>query len=223
MADYKPSEPVTVLTDGILALLGLIFGIILLYYYIKNSESRKKDSLMWIGTFFSVALFAFFGAMAHGVTSIALEEIFWPPTMIFGGITFVFLVAGVIIYKKEEITSLLIIPVILVVLYLILCVLLNWAFIIWVILLLICSLVIFIYAFKAKRDGKELAPYLIYGLIIILIGGVVQAIGGIIGYQTYFGPNKLYLFKPHNDIFHVIAIIALFVFFMGFKKELISS
>ena len=216
-------EPVTVVTDGILAILGFIFGIILLYYYIKDKESRKKDSLMWIGTFFSVALFAFFGAVSHGVTSIALGDLFWPPTMIFGGITFVFLLAGVIIYQKEEISIILIIPVILVVLYLILCVLLNWAFLVWVILLLICSIIIFFYAFKAKRDGKELAPYLIYGLIIILIGGVIQAIGGIIGYQTYFGPNNEYLFKPHNDIFHVIAMIALFVFFIGFKKELISS
>ena len=216
-------EPVTVVTDGILAILGFIFGIILLYYYIKDKESRKKDSLMWIGTFFSVALFAFFGAVSHGVTSIALGDLFWPPTMIFGGITFVFLLAGVIIYQKEEISIILIIPVILVVLYLILCVLLNWAFLVWVILLLICSIIIFFYAFKAKRDGKELAPYLIYGLIIILIGGVIQAIGGIIGYQTYFGPNNEYLFKPHNDIFHVIAMIALFVFFIGFKKELKSS
>lgn len=212
-------EPVTVITDGLVAVLGLIFGTILLYYYIKNKDSRKKDSLMWIGTFFSVALFAFFGAIAHGVTSIALEELFWPPTMIFGGLTFVFLLAGVIIYQKEEITSLLVIPVILVVLYLILCVLLNWVFLVWVILLLICSFFVFFYAFKAKRDGKELAPYMIYGLIIILIGGVVQAIGGIIGYQTYFGPNNVYLFRPHNDIFHVIAMVALFVLFTGFRKE----
>ena len=86
---------------------------------------------MWIGGFFSIALFTFFAALSHGVTSIALEDIFWPPTMIFGGITFIFFVAGVIIYQKEEVTSLIIIPVILVIIYLIMCVLLSWSFLVW--------------------------------------------------------------------------------------------
>jgi hypothetical protein len=80
---------------------------------------------------------------------------------------------------------------------------------------------IYLYAFKAKNDGKELAPYLIRGLTIIIIAGVIQAIGGIIGYQTYFGPDDQYLFTPHNDIFHVIAMIGLYVFFKGFKKDLV--
>jgi hypothetical protein len=115
----------------------------------------------------------------------------------------------------------LIVPVILVIIYLILAVLLNWIFLLWVVLLLICSVIIFFYAFKAKKKGKELARYIIYGLILILIGGVVQAIGGFIGYGTMFGPNNEYLFSPHNDIFHVIAAIGLIVFFKGIKKEFI--
>lgn len=213
-------EPVTIITDGLSAILGLVIGIYLLYYYFKHEDKRKKETLMWIGAFFSIALFALFGAISHGVTSIALGDIFWPPTMIFGGITFIFFVAGVIIYQKEEITSLIIIPVILVIVYLIMCVLLNWSFIIWVLLLLICSVIIFFYAFKAKREGKVLAPYLIYGIIIVIISGVVYAVGSMIGYQTMFGPNNEYLFKPHNDIFHTIAMIGMCVFFWGFRKEL---
>jgi hypothetical protein len=60
---------------------------------------------------------------------------------------------------------------------------------------------------------------LIRGLTIILISGIIQAIGGLIGYQIYFGPNNQYLFTPHNDIFHIIAMIGLYVFFIGFRKE----
>lgn len=33
MSDYKPIEPVTFATDMILAIQGLVFGIILLYYW----------------------------------------------------------------------------------------------------------------------------------------------------------------------------------------------
>jgi hypothetical protein len=222
MSDYKPIEPVTFATDMILAIQGLVFGSMLLYFYLKNKDKRSLYSLMWIGGFFSVMLFAFFGALSHGTDSIRLADIFWPPTMIFGGISFIFFVAGVIIYQKvSNYKILLIIPIVLVIIYLIVGFLINWPFIIWVILLIICSVFIYLYAFKAKNDGKELAPYLIRGLTIIIIAGVIQAIGGIIGYQTYFGPDDQYLFTPHNDIFHVIAMIGLYVFFKGFKKDLV--
>ena len=222
MSDYKPVEPVTFATDMILAIQGLIFGFILLYYWKKNDDKRNLYSLMWIGGFFSVMLFAFFGALSHGTDSMRLADIFWPPTMIFGGISFIFFVAGVIIYQKvSNYKTVLIIPIVLVIIYLIIGFLVNWPFILWVILLVVCSVFIYLYAFKAKNDGKELAPYLIRGLTIIIIAGVIQAIGGIIGYQTHFGPDDQYLFTPHNDIFHVIAMIGLYIFFKGFKKDLV--
>ena len=222
MSDYKPVEPVTFATDMLLAILGLVFGSILLYYYLKNEDRRKLYSLMWVGGFYSVMFFAFFGAISHGTDLIKLADIFWPPTMIFGGISFIFFVAGVLIYQKETgYLKLLIIPIILVIFYLIIGFLINWPFIIWVILLIVCSILIYLYAFRAKNEDKELAPYIIKGLTIIIISGIIQAIGGIIGYQTYFGPNDQYLFTPHNDIFHVIAMIGLYVFFKGFKKDLV--
>ncbi|TFG08901.1 MAG: hypothetical protein EU539_01145 [Promethearchaeota archaeon] len=218
-SDLKPIEPVTVITDLMLAIEGLVFGALLLYFWIKNEDQRQTHDLMWIGTYFSIMIFAFFGALAHGTDSKTIEALVWPPTMIFGGITFIFLVAGVIIYQKEsDYAKLLIIPIVLFIIYLILIIILNWPFILWVLLLIVCSIIIYIYAFKAKSDGKALAPYLINGLTIIIIAGVVQAIGGIIGYQTYFGPNNEYLFTPHNDIFHVIAMIGMYVFYRGFRK-----
>ena len=141
--------------------------------------------------------------------------------MIFGGISFIFFVTGIIIYQKEtDYLKLLIIPIILVIFYLIIGFLINWPFIIWVILLIVCSILIYLYAFRAKNEDKEIAPYIIKGLTIIIISGIIQAIGGIIGYQTYFGPNDQYLFTPHNDIFHIIAMIGLSIFFKGFKKDI---
>mgnify|MGYP006279428495 CR=1 FL=1 len=219
--DYKPMEPVTLITDLLLAVFGFLFAIFLLKYRKNVSQDKKVYGLMWVLSYLSIGLFALFGALAHGFTSITLQDIVWPPTMIFGGISFIFFAAGVIIYQKErDYRGLLMIPVALVVGYLIFGLLLGWPFLLWVILLLICSVIIFFFAFRAKKEEKMVAPYIIKGLTIIIISGIIQAIGGIIGYQTMFGPNNEFLFTPHNDIFHIIALIGLIVFFQGFKADL---
>ena len=219
---YKNIEPITFGTDLALTIQGTIFGLLLIFYLSKNKERRTLPNFMWICGFFSVALFALFGALSHGTNLIALEDVFWPPTMIFGGVAFIFFVTGVIIYQKESNYGvLLLIPIFLVILYFIIGFLINWPFLLWVFLLLICSVIIFIYAFRAKRQQKIAGKYLIWGLIIILISGVVQAIGGIIGYQTYFGPSNEFLFTPHNDIFHIVAMIGLTYFFIGFRKDIL--
>ncbi len=219
--DYKPMEPVTIVTDGILAIMGFLFAALLLYYWFKIEGERPRTTLMWIGSLISTALFAMFGALSHGMTSITIGDILWIPTYIFGGVAFIFLVTGVMIYEREEnYEKLITIPVVLVVIYLILGILLNWMFLLWVFLLVICAVVILFFSFKARKDGKELANYLILGLIIIIIAGVVQAIGGMLGLSTTFGPSNEFLFSPHNDIFHIIAIFGVIVLFIGFKKEL---
>lgn len=221
MNGIKPAEPTTLATDLSLAILGLVFGMIIVFYYIKKKEKRTITLLMWILSFFSITLFALFGAISHGTTSVTLSDIMWQPTMIFGGISFVFFASGTIIYQKEEdYLKDLILPVLLVIGYLIIGFIINWPFLLWVFLLLICSVIIFFYSFKARKKGKKLANYLIIGLIIILISGVIQAIGGIIGFEMMYGPNEEYLFQPHNDIFHLIAMVGLTVFFIGILKEI---
>lgn len=219
----KQAEPTTLATDLLLAIEGFFFAGLLLYLWIKNEDQKKTDSLsqvMWIGGLLSIGLFALFGAISHGTFSKVLSDILWPFTMIFGGVSFVFFVAGVIIYQKEsDYLLLLLIPVILVVIYLILGFIIDWPFLLWVILLIICSIIIYIFSFKAKQEGKGLALYLIVGLTIVLIAGVVQAIGGIIGFTMEYGANNEFLFQPHNDIFHIIAMVGLAIFFWGFWKQ----
>jgi hypothetical protein len=33
-------------------------------------------------------------------------------------------------------------------------------------------------------------------------------------------PDNQYLFTPHNEIFHVIAMVGFYVFFKGFKEDI---
>ncbi|MBD3341965.1 MAG: hypothetical protein GF353_22890 [Candidatus Lokiarchaeota archaeon] len=221
MSELKPVEPVTLVTDLILAIEGFLFALFLIFYWTKKVNKKDKPTLMWIGGFLSVGFFALFGALSHGTEYVMISEILWPPTMVFGGISFIFFVAGTMIYQKEEnYGKMLLIPVVLVLIYLIVGFLINWPFFIWVLLLLVCSVLIYFYAFKAKKENKLLSRYLFWGLTIIIIAGIVQGIGGIIGYRTYFGPNNQYLFTPHNDIFHIIAMVGLLIFFVGFRREL---
>ncbi|TFG00051.1 MAG: hypothetical protein EU541_03420 [Promethearchaeota archaeon] len=219
----KQAEPTTLITDLLLAIEGFLFAIILLYLWFKNKDKKKTDSLsvlMWIGGFISIGLFSLFGAIAHGTFSQPLSDIVWPFTMIFGGICFIFILTGVIIYQKEtDFLLLLLMPLVLVIIYFILGFITNWPFLLWVILLIICSVIIYIFSFKAKQEGKGLAIYLIVALTVILISGVVQAIGGIIGFTIDYGTNNEFLFQPHNDIFHIIAMVGLAIFFLGFWKQ----
>lgn len=215
-------EPVTLATDLILAIQGFAFGLYLLLLLRKKRKTDDITTLMWIGGFFSIGLFALFGALSHGTTSVILGELLWPPTMIFGGISFIFIVTGSIIYQKEtNYAKFIVIPVILVIGYFILGFVTGWPFLLWVILLLICSVIIYYFAYEAKKEKKLLAKYLIIGLTVVIIAGLVQGIGGFIGYRAMIGPNNEYLFQPHNDIFHIIAMVGLSIFFIGFRKEIL--
>lgn len=223
LPEPKLAEPVTLITDALLAIQGFLFAFVLLYFLLKNKEKTEVNSLvsiMWIGGFISIALFALFGAISHGTTSQSLSDILWPFTMIFGGVCFIFIVIGIIIYQKEtDYAKLLLIPVIAVIVYFIIGFLFDWQFLIWVVLLVFCSIIIYIFAFKAKQEDKGLARYIIIGLTIVLIAGVVQGVGGVIGFRTTFGAYNQFLFQPHNDIFHIIAMIGLVIFFWGFIKQ----
>lgn len=219
----KQAEPTTLATDLLLAVQGFLFAAILVYFWFKKKDKKRKDSLsqlMWIGGFISIGLFALFGAISHGTFSKPLSDILWPFTMIFGGICFIFIVAGIIIYQKEtDFFLLLLIPVVLVLIYFIVGSISGWPFIVWGILLIFCSIIIYFFSFRAKKEGKGLALYMITGLTVILISGVVQIIGGVIGFEIIYGENNEFLFQPHNDIFHIIAMVGLFIFFLGFWKQ----
>jgi MFS family permease len=219
----KQAEPTTLATDLLLALQAFLFAAILVYLLAKNDDKKRMDSLtqlMWIGGFISIGLFALFGAISHGTFSKPLSDLLWPFTMIFGGICFIFIVAGIIIYQKEtDFFLLLLIPLILVVIYFIVGFISGWPFIVWGILLIFCSIIIYFFSFRAKQEGKGLGIYMIIGLTVILISGIVQIIGGIIGFTLDYGINNEFLFQPHNDIFHIIAMIGLAIFFLGFWKQ----
>ena len=87
ITDFKPSDPVTVVTDVLLFLEGMLFAVAL-FFHQKGRNHQSIQMWCWIGTFSCIGLFALFGALAHGTHSLALEDVLWPPTVIFGGLSF---------------------------------------------------------------------------------------------------------------------------------------
>ena len=51
------------------------------------------------------------------------------------------------------------------------------------------------------------------------MAGAIQAVGSIMRLEYYYGPDPQFVFKPHNDIFHIIAAIGIAKIFSGLKRE----
>lgn len=223
LLDIVPSEPITSITDIMLVIEALIF--IYLIQKRKNpTESHKRHLAFWILSYATIATFALLGAISHFMRDSELQDIFWPPTMIFGGISFIFVVSALMFEKDEKPNAiLLMVLVILVIGYIIIAYLFEWKFIIWVGMLGICSVFIYVLGIILLKDGNQIGKYAIIGISIMILAGVFQALGAMLFYTN--NPDGFPLndpvtavFKPHNDGFHFIAAIGLFIFYLGIKK-----
>jgi Family of unknown function (DUF6962) len=212
----QPQDPTTFITDLILTIESLFFGFMILRLW--KQKNTSKEILIWIGTFLSISVFSLCGAISHGTKYVETADLFWPPTMIFGGLAFFFFNIGAILYvQKEEVKKHLILPIIFLVIYLIALPLLNWMFGIFVGYQLLCSILIYKYTIPVK-ENLDLCPSLIKGLSILLFAGGIQAIGSLLGLEFLYGSNSQFIFKPHNDVFHLIAAVGLFVIFKGLQN-----
>ena len=235
MYQIKSSEPVTLVTDGILFLVGLIISIILLKYYFeirkkKSKNNRENDIFLWALTYFCLSIFALGGTVHHGTIYISVQNIFRPITVIFGGFTLFFFVNRVIIqiYKIKENKTMklwILISSAILIIYLILIIIFNWLFAIFGVYLLLVSFFTLMGLRKKIRNipenqgNIELERSIRKFINILLIAALIQTIGSIIVWEYYPIINGVqYLIKPHNDIFHVIAIYPMVMLLKSIKS-----
>jgi hypothetical protein len=217
----KATEPVTLITDLLLFFQGLIYGILLLMRAKKKAQTAQNP-LFWILTFLSIGIFALCGAISHGTPSVAVADLFWPPTVIFGGLAFFFFnIAVMIMQQPRPLTQVLRFPLILLVIYIVGLILADWAFILFVAYQLVCSVIIFILSARTQNEHiKPTIRQINFGLVVLLIAGGVQAVGSILGWRYYFGDDAQYLFQPHNDIFHIIAMYGVYLIYRAVVQAL---
>jgi hypothetical protein len=213
----QPQDPTTFVTDMLLFLQNAGFAI---YLLVKTPRGEKRQaSIVWICTFLSIGIFAFCGAISHWTKYVAVSDVMWPPTMIFGGLAFFFFNVGVLmhIFGKNS-RKHLVLPGLFLVIYLIIIPILDWLFILFVTYQLLCSIMIFLYAIPRQKADPFLKSC-VTGLIILLVAGVIQALGSMLGLKFLYGNAEQFIFKPHNDVFHIIAMIGLTIIFQGLRKN----
>lgn len=227
-SEIVPIQPITSVTDILLT----IEAAILIYFIIskaKKAQITDTSIKLWVGGYGCIMMFAILGAISHFLSDSRLVDIFWPPTMIFGGLSFVCVVSALIFHVKPDNNKpLLLLPIFMVIIYIIFAVIYEWQFIIWVGLLGICSILIYVLGIILHRKGHPISKFVLLGNTVILLSGIFQAIGGMFFYPEGqegipLNSNGTAIFKPHNDGFHIIAGIGLFLFYLGIRNAFFND
>lgn len=203
------SEPMTVATDYLLAILGLGWGIALWRHGARSGQWAPR---LWAGCFLVMALGAALGGSAHGFAHSlepeALEGI-WRATIISLGAAGYLLLAGATTATLGGLPG----RVVLGLGGLKLGVYVAWTArhheFYWVILEYGSSMLV-VAALMAWRLARPSGPdriaarWALSGILLSVVGAVVQATG--------LAPHPHF---NHNDLYHVIQMVALWAFFRG--------
>lgn len=198
-------EPMTLATDYMLAALGVYWGVDLL-------RRGGKPARLWAYAFFAMAAGAFFGGTAHGFVEwfdASQHAVIWKATTYSIGLASFFLLtatgAGVLPCKVSR--------VVMVVAALKLAVYLWWMSthdeFVYVIsdygpsmlAVLACHL------WAWRRRGVEWAKWIVLGVLVSFAGAGVQ----MSGFALHHHFN-------HNDLYHVIQMVGLWLFWRGARE-----
>ncbi|WP_371805218.1 DUF6962 family protein [Candidatus Lokiarchaeum ossiferum] len=222
-SELVPIQPITSVTD-ILLTLEAVFLIYLIVSKAKKANIFDASLKLWVGGYGCIVMFAILGAISHFLSDGFLVAIFWPPTMIFGGLSFVCVVSALIFHVKPDNNKLLLLlPIFMVIIYVIIAIIYEWKFIIWVGLLGICSILIYFMGFLLYKKDHPISKNILLGNTIILLSGIFQFVGGMFFYPEdqegiFLNPEGTAIFRPQNDGFHIIAGIGLYVFYLGIRN-----
>ena len=202
MAAYRIQEPMTLATDYGLAVLGVGFGLSLL-------RRRSRTARVWAYGFFALAAGAFFGGTAHGFVEWLTAErhaLVWKATTYSIGLTSFFLLAatgsGVLSCKASR--------------WLTIAAAAKLAVYLWwmgshdefkyVIYdygpSMLVVLAAHLWAWRAR--GVEWAKWIVAGVVASFVGAGVQLSGFAL--HEHFN---------HNDLYHVVQMIGLWLFWRG--------
>ena len=202
------TEPTTMLTDYALGALCLWLGWKL---YAPAASPRQMAVTLWAGAFFATALASFVGGTYHGFTSILSDgtlEGLWKVTVYLTGFSSFFLLSAVLVAGLSPSVR-------------------RWA-------LTLCTLKLVVYlAWMVTHDDFLFVVY-DYGSAMVLIlifqvrafykfqssaagwilGGILLSFVGAAIQQSGF---SLHQYFNHNDLFHVVQMVAFYLLYRGGK------
>lgn len=226
-------EPVTTLTDLILALMSFYFGHMLFYVHSKagRASNNKRFKQFWAIAFLFLGASSFLGALAHGFPYLEIQfpalGKAWPFTvMCMGVMSFYLLLALAIEYFSRWRTAIFFLAYFKMMIFFLLMIGypqkyfgdlkdVSFSLVIYdyapvLILLLIMNTIDFV---KSEKDSirKIAAKTMVLGLLLSIGGTLVQVSG--------FGLAKNF---NHNDIYHVIQMGAIYLMYKAVRLKTIA-
>ena len=200
------TEPMTVLTNAILAAVAFVLGARLAYA--AAAEGRTAGEFLALGLL-STAFAAALGAAAHGIdprVDRALRERCWRGALYVTGLAGASTIASVAYFaaRGPGRAAILAIAGIKLVVYLAVVVRRPAFRVTAMDYGSALAGVLVGAAYADARWGTPAGPWLISGIAVSLIGGLVQ--GRRLALHRHFN---------HNDFFHVIQIVAIYLFYRG--------
>jgi len=204
------TEPITLITDFILAAVGLFLGAKLLK---KNKISPQKTIKFFAITLLSLSLSAFFGGIYHGfknIIGVTASAVTWLTTLYsLNVMAFFLLLAGSYLAKNAVIKKIL--PVgasVKLICFLIVSSLTGqFMFVILdygISIIILASILIYL---VAQNIGRRAALITLSGLSVSVLAGLIQFLG--ISPHRYFN---------NNDIYHTLQIIGICLTYLGAKS-----
>jgi len=196
------NEPTTVLTDYLLGSLALVLG----WRLARSSSSPTVPRLLWGASFLALVFAAFVGGTWHGIPPLvmpALRRQLWPTTYLSIGLADLLILAGAAraaLARGPRIVAL---------------ALLAGRFLVYAALILlrqdfrdvgheygVTLLLLFSFGADLARRSEEAAGFVLAGVVVSFGGGLVQALR--LDLHPQFN---------HNDLFHVIQMVGLWLLF----------
>lgn len=202
----KITEPTTMLTDYALAAMSVLFAVLLL----RSEHLHRLASVrLWAGAFITTALAAILAGTYHGFSAHlgdAAGEILWKATVYSMGFVSFFMLAGSIVSSvgiplRRRLLAAVILK------FLFYAVWMaghdDFRFVIYDYISAMVGVLI-VQASAASMRREESAKWIIAGVLVSLIAAGAQQSG----FTIHENVN-------HNDVYHIIQMVAVYLFFRG--------
>jgi hypothetical protein len=202
----KIAEPMTLLTDYVLTFCGVFWGLRLLRH---GRATGQRAVGWWAVGFFAIAIGSFVGGTWHGFLPMLAERpaaAMWKVTLFAaGGVGFAILAATFFAHVGPTLRRVLI-AVAAVKLAVYCAWMATHSDFIWVIADYGSSMVValVLHAIAWWRRGDPGAPWIVAAIVVSFVGAGVQASG-----------FALHRHFNHNDLYHVIQVLGLYLFQRG--------
>ena len=203
---FKIYEPMTALTDLLITFFTSLWALSLMQIV---QESHSLTHAHWSNAFWMTAVGGFFGAVSHGIgpnLPLIIRTAIWRLTLIAIGWTAFFMLMGTSVYilSPESVRWIKWLPIIFILAYHI-CLFIKDDFSVVIAFyapVLVIVLLSYVYGYLVLM--RTPAIYVIIGVVVSFIAAFVQH-------------KKLVLHKHfnHNDLFHVIQLVGLYLLYVG--------